>query len=102
PSKEKTPSKFYSKKQSTVTSKKQPTNYSKKEEGFCIRCKKSLKLNPLVPFCIDCFNIWKKYSDEEYQEKYCHICGKGNKTSKLKPACIECYRKNSKVLEFPI
>ncbi|GBE19112.1 hypothetical protein BMS3Abin16_01727 [archaeon BMS3Abin16] len=94
PSKEKTPSKFYS--------KKQPTNYNKKQSGFCIRCKAPLNLNPMVPFCRDCFSSWKKFGNEEYQEKYCHICGESNKTSKLKPSCYTCYKKNSKVLDFPI
>lgn len=101
-SKERTPSTFYSKKQSTVTSKKQPTNYNKKQSGFCIRCKAPLNLNPMVPFCRDCFSSWKKFGNEEYQEKYCHICGESNKTSKLKPSCYTCYKKNSKVLDFPI
>ncbi len=69
-------------------------------EGHCIRCKKSIKLNPLVPYCKECYNIWKKYEDEEYQEKHCHICGKDEPTTILKPTCYSCYKANRNKLEF--
>src|SRR3990172_4074363 len=70
--------------------------------GSCIRCKKSIQLNPLIPYCHDCFNVWKGYGDEEYPEKYCHICGKLNKSSKIKPACISCYKEKVDTLKFPL
>lgn len=71
-------------------------------EGHCIRCKKSIKLNPLVPYCKECYNIWKKYEVKEYQEKHCHICGKGEPTTILKPTCYSCYKANKNKLEFNV
>ncbi len=65
------------------------------EKGFCIRCKKEIPLNPSIPYCTDCYKIWKKYENPTYQEKYCHSCGKDNESTLNKPICIECY-KNSK------
>lgn len=71
-----------------------------KEEGHCIRCNKSIELDPLTPYCKDCYNAWKKYKDEEYEEKFCHICGKKEQTTKLKPTCYPCYKSNKNKLEF--
>jgi len=73
-----------------------------KLEGHCIRCNKSIKLDPLVPYCKDCYNVWKKFEDEEYEEKHCHICGKEEKTTMLKPTCYSCYKSNKNKLEFNI
>jgi len=70
--------------------------------GFCIRCGEKMKLNPRAPYCSKCFNSWKKYKNEEYEEKYCHICGKPNKSSLIKPRCYECYTANKNLLEFPL
>jgi len=72
------------------------------ENGHCIRCNKPIKLNPLVPYCKDCYNIWKKYGDEEYPENHCHICGTENETTMLKPTCYSCYKANKDKLEFRI
>jgi hypothetical protein len=71
-------------------------------DGYCIRCKKTIKLNPLVPYCKDCYNIWKKYEDSEFQEKHCHICGKDEPTTMLKPTCYSCFKTNKNKLEFNI
>lgn len=71
-------------------------------EGHCIRCDKTIKLNPLVPYCKDCYNIWKKYEDEAYQENHCHICGKDETTTISKPTCYSCYKKNKSKLEFKV
>ena len=70
--------------------------------GVCIRCRKEIKLNPMAPYCLNCFNSWRKYENEELEEKYCHICGKPNKSSLIKPSCYECYKLNKNVLEFPL
>ena len=70
--------------------------------GFCIRCGEKLKLNPMAPYCRNCFNSWKKYKNEEHEEKYCHICGKPNKSSLIKPSCYDCYTANKNILEFPL
>jgi phosphatidylserine/phosphatidylglycerophosphate/cardiolipin synthase-like enzyme len=69
-------------------------------EGHCIRCNKSIKLNPLVPYCKVCYKVWKKYEDDEYSEEYCHICGTEKETSMLKPTCYPCYKTNKNKLEF--
>lgn len=71
-------------------------------KGHCIRCNTQIELNPLVPYCKDCYSIWKKYGKEDYQEQFCHICGKDEKTSKVKPSCLNCYKTNKNKLEFPI
>ena len=70
--------------------------------GFCIRCREKIKLNPMAPYCLKCFNSWKKYENEEHKEKYCHICGKTNQSSLIKPSCYECYTINKNKLEFPL
>lgn len=71
-------------------------------EGHCIRCDKAIYLNPLVPYCKDCFNVWKKYEDYGYQENYCHICGKKEMSSMLKPTCYSCYKVNKNKLAFSL
>lgn len=75
-----------------MTLKKSP----KKENGFCIRCKSEIKLDPSHPYCKKDYPLWKKFNDENYEEKngVCHFCGKSIKSSLKKPACINCYRKN--------
>jgi len=70
--------------------------------GFCIRCGEKIKLNPMAPYCLKCFNSWKKFENEEYEEKFCHICGKPNNSSLIKPSCYGCYTANKNVLEFPL
>ncbi len=71
-------------------------------EGHCISCNKPIKLNPIVPYCKECYSIWKKHSNEENQEHFCHICGKDERTTLLKPSCYTCYKKFKNALEFPI
>jgi phosphatidylserine/phosphatidylglycerophosphate/cardiolipin synthase-like enzyme len=73
-----------------------------KEQGHCIRCDSSIVLNPLFPYCKDCYNVWKKHNNEDFQEQFCHICGKDEKTTKAKPSCYNCYKTNKNKLEFPL
>jgi len=73
-----------------------------KKNGHCIRCNKSIKLNPLVPYCKDCYKIWNKYGDEEYPEEFCHVCGTEKGTSMLKPTCYPCFKANKNKLEFSL
>lgn len=68
------------------------TKTDKNEKGFCIRCKKEIAKNPSVPYCLDCFKIWKKYENPTYQEKYCHSCGKDNGSTMTKPICYDCFK----------
>lgn len=69
-------------------------NNPSKKEGFCIRCRESIKLNPQVPLCKKCYTSWKKYSDPTYKEKFCHICGTENNSSFEKPVCYSCHKKS--------
>jgi hypothetical protein len=69
--------------------------------GFCIRCHAALKLNPLVPYCKDCYDPKIKRSDKSPIEKYCHICGKPHTSSLTKPTCYECFKANKDKLDFP-
>jgi len=72
------------------------------KSGFCIRCGAELKLNPMVPYCKDCYSKWKKTKDDTHVERYCHICGQPTHSTILKPTCYNCYRSNKNKLEFPM
>ena len=95
---------FVTKKGDVPQKEIQKTNKSKEatEHGHCIRCDKSIELKPLAPYCKDCYNVWKNYEDEKYEEKFCHICGKDEKTTKAKPSCYNCYKSNKNKFEFPL
>jgi hypothetical protein len=83
--------------------KKENSKKSKSSDsGFCIRCEKKIKLDPLHPYCKDCFITWSKYGNEDYQENVCHVCGKETKSSKLKPICYDCYKKHKGKLDLPV
>jgi len=79
-----------------------PSPTQSNTSGFCIRCGAEITLNPVTPYCTNCYKAWKKFSNEEYEEKHCHICGKENKSTLVKPTCYECYKANKNKLEFPI
>ncbi len=70
--------------------------------GFCIRCKDNIEVKPKSPYCSKCFNSWKKFGNNEYEEKYCHICGEPNKSTIMKPTCYNCYKNNKDKLDFPL
>jgi phosphatidylserine/phosphatidylglycerophosphate/cardiolipin synthase-like enzyme len=70
------------------------------KNGACIRCSAELKLDPLHPYCRDCYAKWKVYENAKYEEKYCHICAKANKSTLQKPTCMDCYKKFKDSLEF--
>lgn len=66
-----------------------------KSSGHCIRCGVNIPRDPATPYCPDCYNVWKKFKDPDYQEKFCHMCGTSNKSASMnKPVCIACYRKS--------
>jgi hypothetical protein len=81
------------------SAKKIPKNNYNKSKGFCIRCKAQIKLNPVAPYCSECYKIWNEYKNEEYIEKFCLICGKNNESTFLKPVCKECYKDNKKLFK---
>ena len=83
-----------------IPAKKKINGITKPTMGHCIRCDKSIKLNPLIPYCRACFNSWKKFEDDEHEENHCHICGKFEMTSILKPTCYSCFKENKHKLEF--
>jgi phosphatidylserine/phosphatidylglycerophosphate/cardiolipin synthase-like enzyme len=74
---------------------------SDKKEGFCIRCKEPIKLDPSHPYCKKDYDNWKKFEDENYKEKngVCHICGKPLDSSMKKPVCKDCYKKNKELFK---
>jgi phosphatidylserine/phosphatidylglycerophosphate/cardiolipin synthase-like enzyme len=61
-------------------------------QGFCIRCKDELNLNPDYPLCPDCYKSWAQWGNPDFEEKYCHCCGKKQSTSLNKPLCKECWK----------
>ncbi|VVB61739.1 PLD-like domain protein [uncultured archaeon] len=63
--------------------------------GFCIRCGADIKLNQEKPLCIDCYNEWKKYGNDDYEEKFCHSCGAKHNATIKKPFCLKCFKKLS-------
>lgn len=90
---------YYTKEKSHRTGKKSEPNFLEKlgaifsHEGFCIRCKTELNLNPSYPFCPECYASWAKWGNPDFEEKYCHCCGNNKKTSMNRPLCIDCFRK---------
>lgn len=76
-------------------------NLIKNGEGYCIRCRGKIKLDPEHPYCMTDYQKWKKIDDKTYVEKFgfCHICGKPNASSMEKPACMDCYKKNKKLFK---
>ena len=84
----------------TSTRKQEPKRVEIKRQetekeitGHCIRCKSVIPLDPSKPYCRDCYDVWNKWKDPEYEEKYCHWCGKPTKTTIEYPLCRPCYRK---------
>lgn len=60
-------------------------------DGYCIRCKTPLNLDPQTPFCYGCYRSWARYGNWDYQERYCHSCGEPAPTSRSNPLCNRCY-----------
>ncbi len=61
-------------------------------EGYCLRCKAAVALNPEAPYCRDCYKSWSKWKNADYTEKYCHRCGSEAESSLSRPECRPCYR----------
>jgi phosphatidylserine/phosphatidylglycerophosphate/cardiolipin synthase-like enzyme len=59
--------------------------------GYCIRCEERIQFNTEKPFCLECFNRWSLYENEDYEESFCHSCGEFKPTSMRKPECYDCY-----------
>ena len=72
------------------------TNHKTTEKsGHCIRCHKSITLDPDRPFCRLCFSVWAEWENPFYEEEFCHRCGKYSETSMDSPLCTKCTWKSS-------
>jgi len=64
-------------------------------KGSCIRCGKSIPFNLYAPYCPDCFRVWNKLKNTDYEEEYCHRCGKPNELTTMdRPLCYSCFRRS--------
>lgn len=62
------------------------------EVGYCIRCRKPIPYDCSHPFCWECYQEWKFFGNEEYQERFCHKCGRETYGITFrKPAEPRCY-----------
>jgi phosphatidylserine/phosphatidylglycerophosphate/cardiolipin synthase-like enzyme len=64
-----------------------------KEPGpkwYCVRCRVEIQRNKYKPYCANCWDSWRNYENEYFQEKYCHQCGSEASTSKAQPICYNC------------
>jgi len=43
--------------------------------GFCIRCGDEIKFDVDKPLCLECFNSWALWGNEDYPEEFCHFSG---------------------------
>ena len=50
-----------------------PPDLEPPQSGFCIRCKRSIALNPARPYCKRHFRSWNIHKNKKYEESYCHI-----------------------------
>ncbi len=67
--------------------------FGKKLEGYCIRCREEIPLDPNKPYCYEDWEVWSRWDNPFYVERYCHKCGKPYSATKIKPLCDDCYRK---------
>ena len=83
------------KKKSRATSKA-PT------DGYCIRCRTDLPVNPAQPrpYCNPHYKSWNRYKNDKYKEQHCHTCGKKHAATLRNPLCPACHEKYKGVLEF--
>ncbi len=66
-------------------------------KGFCIRCGKSITFDTDAPYCPDCYRVWARFKDPDFEEDFCHLCGTSKApTTMNKPVCISCFRKSKR------
>ena len=73
--------------------------YQNKPRGYCIRCEDRIDLNPVRPYCNNCFSIWIQYENPDYVENVCHMCGEYADTSMNRPLDYDCYKLVQKELK---
>jgi Zn finger protein HypA/HybF involved in hydrogenase expression len=71
--------------------RKEEVRRRRTDEGTCIRCGDSVRLNPERPLCPDCYDSWVRYENPDYEENFCHACGEESETSMRRPLCGSCY-----------
>lgn len=64
-----------------------------RNEGFCLRCGKSISLNKNAPYCLDDYKVWVQFGNTGFVEKFCHACGAKSETTMDRPVCRTCFRK---------
>ncbi len=62
--------------------------------AYCVRCARSIDFDDEKPLCGDCYRVWSRYKDLDYEENYCHACGEEKSTTFLKPFCRPCFKKH--------
>ena len=70
-------------------------DFAENHEGYCIRCSRIIPYNPHMPLCNECFFVWDRYKNPDYEEDFCHCCGNMGYTSKSQPECYPCYSENN-------
>lgn len=60
--------------------------------GFCIRCRGTIREDTARPLCIECYQTWAQFGNDEYPERYCHACGDDEVTTIARPLCAPCFR----------
>lgn len=82
----------------TKARRKARSSHRKPEQGFCVRCREVLPVDPAKPYCKRCYRSWNRYKNDKYEEKHCHTCGKDHVSTLLKPVCRTCYKKYRRFL----
>ncbi len=62
-------------------------------DGHCIRCGETIRLNPNAPYCYECFQSYSYWNNPDFEEKHCHFCGSLSNTTMNKPVCYSCISK---------
>jgi hypothetical protein len=68
---------------------------SPRGDAFCIRCTRSIRYDPELPYCDRCAEVWSAFENPDYLERVCHSCGRETRSSMSKPLCYSCYREAS-------
>lgn len=62
------------------------------KHGYCIRCKSpEVDFNPLIPFCLECFKVWNKFKNRDFEENCCHRCGRETQIFIDEALCEDCF-----------
>lgn len=64
--------------------------------GHCIRCGGAIPIDRSHPLCINCYQEWAQYGNEDYPENFCHKCGCeidfDNPITYEHPFCYDCWK----------